>query len=157
MVQHVADAAGSTPRKGLYERDYYTWALEQARALRAHSTEALDWENLAEEVEGLARTEARELRSRLEVLLVHLLKWRYQPDKRSTSWRLTIREQRRRVAQVIDENPGLMSTREASVTAAYEIARLVAARETRLAEKTFPPGSPWSFEQISDADFWPRS
>jgi hypothetical protein len=148
---------GFTSRKELYERDYYTWALEQGRALRAHDTEALDWDNLAEEVEGLARSEARELRSRLEVLLVHLLKWRYQPDKRSSSWRLTMREQRRRVAQIMDENPGLKSTTEESVTSAYEIARLVAAREPRLAEKRFPPASPWSFERIVAEDFWPTS
>lgn len=156
MAHHVVDAPGSDPRQDLYERDYYTWALEQGRALRARSTEALDWENLAEEVEGLARTEARELRSRLEVLIVHLLKWGYQPKKRGRSWRLTIREQRRRVAEVIDENPGLKATREESVNVAYEIARLVAARETRLAEGTFPPASPWTFEQITDADFWPK-
>jgi len=156
MAHHVVDAPETARREDLYERDYYTWALEQGRALRARHIEALDWENLAEEVESLGRSEARELRSCLEVLLVHLLKWRYQPDKRSTSWRLTVRERRRRVAQVIDENPGLKSTLQANVTAAYEIARLVAARETRLAEKTFPPASPWSFEQLSDEDFWPK-
>lgn len=157
MAHHVVEAPGSEPRQNLYESDYYTWALEQARALRARSSKALDWENLAEEVEGLARTEAREFRSRLEVLLVHLLKWRYQPNKRSRSWRLTIREQRQRVAQVLDENPGLKGTLEESVTAAYALARLVAARETRLAERTFPSASPWSFEQMTDAEFWPNS
>ncbi|MBV8360820.1 MAG: DUF29 domain-containing protein, partial [Deltaproteobacteria bacterium] len=83
MAHHLVGVPDSRSGKDLYERDYYTWALEQARALRARSSEALDWENLAEEVEGLARTEARELKSRLEVLLVHLLKWRYQPNKRS--------------------------------------------------------------------------
>jgi hypothetical protein len=118
MAHQVVDAPGSEPREHLYERDYYTWALKQARALRARSTEALDWENLAEEVEGLARTEARELKNRLEVLLVHLVKWRYQPAKRSKSWRLTIREQRQRLAQLLDENPGLKSTLQDGVTAA---------------------------------------
>jgi hypothetical protein len=157
MAHRVVDAPGSEPREDLYERDYYTWALGQARALRARSTEALDWENLAEEVEGLARTEVRELKSRIEVLLVHLLKWRHQPRKRSGSWRLTIREQRQRLAQLIGENPGLKGTLRESSTAAYALARLVAARETRLAEQTFPPASPWSFEQITDFEFWPKS
>jgi Domain of unknown function DUF29 len=157
MAHHVVEAPGSESRNDLYKRDYYTWALEQARALRAHSTKALDWENLAEEVEGLARTEARELKSRLEVLLVHLLKWRYQPNKRSRSWRLTIREQRQRLAQLLDENPGLKGTLVESVTRAYALARIIAARETRLAERTFPPASPWSFEQMTDAEFWPNS
>jgi len=157
MAHDAVDAPGADPREDLYERDYYSWALEQGQALRARRTEALDWENLAEEVEGLVRTEVRELKSRLEVLLVHLLKWRYQPKKRSRSWRLTIREQRHRLAQLTGENPGLESTLGESVTAAYEIARLVTARETRLAERTFPPASPWSFGQMTDADFWPDS
>ena len=157
MAHQVVEVPGLKPPKDLYESDYYTWALGQARALRAHSTEALDWENLAEEVEGLARTEARELESRLEVLLVHLLKWRYQPKKRSRSWTLTIREQRQRVARVVTQNPGLKRMLTESVTAAYALARLVAARETRLAERTFRPTSPWSFEHITDAEFWPNS
>jgi hypothetical protein len=156
MAHRIVDAVESGPRDDLYESDYYTWALEQGRALRDRNTEALDWDNLAEEVESLGRTVVRELRSRLEVLLVHLLKWRYQQDKRSRSWRLTIREQRLRVSQVMDENPALKSSREESVTAAYEIARLVATRETELAERTFPPTSPWTFEQVTDADFWPN-
>jgi hypothetical protein len=157
MAPHIADAAGSQPRDDLYERDYYTWALEQAQALRTRSSGALDWDNLAEEVAGLARTETRELKNRVEVLLVHLLKWRYQSAKRSSSWRLTIREQRQRIAHLIDENPGLKSTSEASIIEVYAIARLVAARETGLAERTFTSQSPWIFKQITDADFWPNS
>jgi hypothetical protein len=157
VAHRVVDAPGSASREDLYERDYYTWSLQQAGALRARSTEALDWENLAEEVEGLARSEARELENRLEALLVHLLKWRYQPEKHSRSWRLTIREQRQRVARVMSQNPGLKRTLGESVTAAYALARLVASRETGLSEETFPPGSPWSFGQIADAEFWPKS
>src|SRR5215469_7421577 len=121
MAHHFVEVPDSESRNDLYERDYYTWALEQARALRAHSSEALDWENLAEEVEGLARTEARELESRLEVLLVHLLKWRYQPKKRSRSWTLTIREQSQRVARVITHNPGLKRTLAENIIAAYAL------------------------------------
>ena len=67
-------------RHGLYERDYYTWAVEQAHALKEHRTEALDWKNLAEEVEGLGRSERRELRSRLKVLLAHLLNGNFSRD-----------------------------------------------------------------------------
>ncbi len=85
MAHHVVEVPRAEAREDLYERDYYSWALEQAQALRARRTEALDWENLAEEVEGLGRGEVRELESRLEVLLVHLLKWRYQPKKRRRS------------------------------------------------------------------------
>jgi hypothetical protein len=157
MAHDVTDAAGSGPCEDLYQRDFYTWALEQGRALRAHHTEAIDWENLAEEVEGLGRSEARELEGRLEVLLLHLLKWRYQPKKRSRSWRLSIREQRQRVARELRQNLGLQTTLAESVSGAYESARLVAARETKLAERTFPLTSPWIFGQINDPDFWPNS
>lgn len=157
MAHHVVDTAETARREDLYERDYYTWALEQGRALRAHKIDALDWENLAEEVESLARSEARELESRLEVLLVHLLKWRYQPKKRSRSWQLTIREQRQRVARVVYQNPGLKSTLGESLTAAYGLACLAAVRQTGLGERTFPSASPWTFEQITASDFWPNS
>jgi hypothetical protein len=153
-MAHVDDA-GEAVSADLYEHDYYTWAIEQAHALRAHKVAALDWGNLAEEVEGLARSEARELESRLEVLVVHLLKWRFQPRKRSRSWRLTIRVQRQRVANLMKHNPGLKRTLEDNVAAAYEVARLVAAHETGLAEETFPPSSPWTFEQIMETGFWP--
>ena len=154
MAQHVANAPGFKLPADLYERDYYTWAMDQARALRARSAATLDWENLAEEVEGLARSEARELESRLEVLFAHLLKWR-QPKRRSRSWRLTIREQRQRVARVMSQNPGLKRTLGESVTAAYALARLLACRESGLAERTLPSRSPWTFEQLMDAEFWP--
>jgi hypothetical protein len=156
-MARAVDAATSEPREDLYQRDYYTWALEQARALRDRRSAVLDWENLAEEVDGLARAEARELESRLEVLLVHLLKWRYQPKKRSRSWRLTIREQRQRVRTLMSRNPGLHRALDENVTAAYAVVRLVAARETRLAERIFPPDCPWSFEQLTDPEFWPDS
>jgi hypothetical protein len=157
MTQRAVDAPASAARVDLYEHDYYTWAMEQGRALRARNTETLDWENLAEEVESLGRGEARELESRLEVLLLHLLKWRYQPKKRSSSWRLTIRVQRQRVSQVMSENPGLKTKLGENLSAAYDLARLLAAGETGLDERIFPPTSPWSFEQITDGEFWPNS
>jgi hypothetical protein len=157
IVPHGAEGACSDSCRDLYHRDYYTWALGQGQALRARKIEALDWENLAEEVESLGRSEARELESRLEGLLLHLLKWRYQPNKRSRSWRLTVREQRRRVERVLNQNPGLKPTLAENLTAAYEVALLMAARETRLEEPTFPPECPWDFEQIMDADFWPEN
>jgi len=148
-------ASAPAARDEAYERDYYAWAIAQARALHARNAAALDWDNLAEEVEGLARSEAHELQSRFEVLLVHLLKWQYQPERQTRS--LTIREQRQRVAQLVDQNPGLKPQMAGIVRSAYGLARLVATRETRLAERTFPARSPWSVEQIIEPDFWPRA
>ncbi len=99
-------AAGEGPAS-LYDRDYYTWTLEQARALRERRTSDLDWANLAEEVEDLGKSERRELQNRLEVLLAHLLKWQFQPKRRSRSWSATIAVQRVKIRQLLDQNPGL--------------------------------------------------
>src|SRR5712692_10637758 len=107
MTHGATPTERSEDKRSLYERDYYTWALEQARVLKEHRLEELDWENLADEVEGLAKTERRELRRRLEVLVEHLLKWQFQAGRRSRSWRATIAVQRVRIAEHLDENSGL--------------------------------------------------
>jgi hypothetical protein len=147
--------AVSGNRHSLYERDYYTWALRQARALKEHRTETLDWENLAEEVGDLARSERRELRNRLKVLLAHLLKWQFQPMRRSRSWEATIAVQRSEIRQHLRDNPGLKPSVPILVADAYEIARIEVA--VRLAAQPQPPQScPWNFEQIMDEHFRPE-
>ena len=75
-----------------YEADFYAWASQQAELLRQQQASGLDWTNLAEEIEAMGRSEKRQLASRLEVLMMHLLKWQYQPNFRSRSWQLTIQE-----------------------------------------------------------------
>jgi len=91
-------SADAGDERTLYERDYYTWALRQARALKEHRLEELDWENLADEIEGLAKAERRELRNRLKALLEHLIKWQFQPRRRTRSWTTTIAIQRSKFA-----------------------------------------------------------
>ena len=90
-----------------YEEDFYAWTVEQARLLRGGDVSAIDVSNIAEEIESLGRSDRRELRSRLTVLLMHLLKWRQQRERRSTSWSGTIREQRRQIELVLDDSPSL--------------------------------------------------
>lgn len=128
----------------MYQSDYYTWALTQA--LRRGLFEDLDIPNLAEEVEDIARSEARELESRLGVLLAQLLKWAYEPEGRSKSWRLTLREQRLHVGKLLKQNPGLKPEIAEILRDAYESARLQAAKETPLEEDDFPVEYPWTFE-----------
>jgi hypothetical protein len=106
-----------------YEGDFYGWALEQAAHLRAGRLDQLDSENIAEELDGLARSEARELRSRYAVLLAHLLKWRFEPERRSVSWSATIRRERREIAEHLAENPGLKPRRAELFAKAYLTAR----------------------------------
>ncbi|GEO81480.1 hypothetical protein ROR02_16110 [Pararhodospirillum oryzae] len=139
----------------LYETDFYAWANEQAALLRAGKLSLADIENIAEEIESMGRTEQRELESRLTVLLLHLLKWRFQPTHRGGSWEATIRVQRRDLARHIDRNPSLKPKIPDATSYAYENARIEASAETGFAEAIFPAECPWSFDQIMDGAFWP--
>ena len=103
----------------------------------------------------MGRTEKRELVSRLTVLMLHLLKWRFQPGKRCSSWQTSITVQRNRLARHMTDNPSLKAKLPEAMTDAYQDAALVAADETGLPKPTFPALCPWSFEQMMDAGFWP--
>jgi hypothetical protein len=139
----------------LYEQDFYAWANEQAALLRAGRLAEADIEHIAEEIESMGRSEKRELVSRLEILVSHLLKWQYQPTHRGTSWRLTIEEQRRRVSDHLADNPSLQAKLPEALISAYATAVLVAARETGLSRGSFPCACPWSFEQMMADEFFP--
>ena len=139
----------------LYERDFYAWANEQAGLIRAGNLAAVDLEHIAEEIESMGKAEKRELVSRLAVLLLHLLKWQHQPERRGSSWEGTIRVQRRDLADHLDDNPSLKSKLPEAVDRAYGNAALLAPGETGLSKATFSTVCPWSFEQIMDGDFWP--
>jgi hypothetical protein len=138
-----------------YERDFFAWANEQAALLRSGRLDQADIDHIAEEIESMGRTEKRELVSRLAVLLMHLLKWRFQPSMRCTSWRLTIEVQRRELARHLADNPSLKSKLAEATADAYGDAVLNAARETGIDKTTFPSLCPWSFEEVSATEFWP--
>ena len=91
----------------LYETDFYAWTLQQSKLLKEGNFEYLDITHLVEEIEDLGRQERRKLESRLGMLIGHLLKWDYQPENRSKSWRVMIREQRRSVQKLLLPNPSL--------------------------------------------------
>jgi hypothetical protein len=139
----------------LYEQDFYAWANEQAALLRTGRVSDADLEHIAEEIESMGRSEKRELVNRLKVLLAHLLKWQFQPTLRGTSWRLTIEEQRREVAEHLADNPSLKATLPEAMASAYGSAILVAARETGLGREVFPANCPWTFDRATSDDFWP--
>lgn len=136
-----------------YERDFYAWANEQAALLRAGKVSSADIENIAEEIESMGRGEKRELVNRLDVLLLHLLKWEFQPGFRSQSWRASIREQRIRLTTHLNDNPSLKSKLDEAIAEAYQLAIIEAGRETGLPESAFPSRCPYSFAQAMDADF----
>ncbi len=140
----------------LYDRDFYAWANQQAGLLRAGRLDEADIEHIAEEIESLGNNEKRELVSRLRVLLLHLLKWHYQPVRGGASWRATIRVQRRDLADHMEDNPSLKSMVPEAVERAYGNAVIEAGAETGLPEATFPQSCPWSFEQMMDPNFFPE-
>lgn len=146
-----------------YEDDVYSWSREQAAALRRAAAsrinlpEPVDFVNIAEEIESLGISQLNELYSRYRVLLMHLLKWQFQPEKRSPSWRKTIRTQRDLIARLLRQSPGLKSKRHAECTDAYAGAREDAADETGLPPERFPADCPYVPDEIESASFWPSS
>ena len=139
-----------------YDEDFFAWTEEQARLLRAGEVAEIDTLNLAEEIESVGRSDRREIRSRLIVLLAHLLKWRFQPDARSPSWRSTVREQRDQIEAILEDSPSLRPMIAEALSRAYKRARTVAAEETGLPETTFPADCPFTPEQILAEDFLPE-
>ena len=140
----------------LYDLDFHAWALEQADAVKRRSANELDWDNIAEELDSLGRNEKRALVSRLEVLLLHLLKWQAQPSRRGRSWLLTLREQRRKLQRLLDDNPSFNRLLPEAVADAYGDALISAERETGLpAASAFPPACPFTLDQILDDAFTP--
>lgn len=139
----------------LYERDFFAWANHQAKLLRQGDLAAADLAHIAEEIESMGRGERNELTNRLAVLILHLLKWSRQPARRGSSWTRTIKEQRRRVARHMRDNPSLKSALSQALDDAYGDALIAAVDETGLPETAFPPVCPWDFATMMDEGFWP--
>lgn len=139
----------------LHEQDFHAWALQQAGLIREGRFAELDYQHLEEEIESMGASERRELVNRLGVLLAHLLKWQYQPERRGSSWRLTIEEQRQRAARVLRQNPSLKPRLGEFLVDAYQDARLIAARETGMDKRAFPDQCPYACALVLDPDFYP--
>jgi hypothetical protein len=141
--------------KSAYEEDFLAWTQETACLLRMRRFPELDLENLIEEVETLGRSEWRELDNRLIVVLKHLLKWKYQPARRSTSWESTLVTQRRKLQRLLRRSPSLQAGVKDSVAEVWADAVREASVETRLPAETFPEQCPYTPEQILDPNFLP--
>ena len=146
-------APGDEPLRAEYERDFYSWSFEQARLLREGRVDALDRDNLAEEIESLGREQFNKLVSALRVAMLHMLKWDHQPSKRSRSSVLSIEEQRLEIADLLADNPGLKPRVAEAITRAYRRARIEAAKETGLDETEFPVSCTYSFDDITTRVF----
>ena len=141
----------------LYDRDFYTWCLHQAELVRVGQFAELDIPNVIEELESLGGEQANKLESSYRILLLHLLKWRYQPNRRTRSWRLSIGRERVSAPRVLKKNPGLRPQRTDRFAEAYADARKLAALETDLSLSTFSESCPFTLEQAMDEDFWPEA
>lgn len=143
----------SAAPRARYEDDFYSWLIEQAALLRAGHLEGLDLDHVAEELEGLSKSEFAKLRSALRVLVMHMLKWDQQPEQRTASWIFSIREQRRRYVDVLADNPGLKPRIEEALARAYPDARDWASDETHLPPDEFPAACPYAWEDILERPF----
>jgi len=143
------------PVAKLYHQDFVEWARESARLLRSGRFDAVDVEHVAEEIEDMGISHEREVLSRLRVLIVHLLKWGCQPEKRSGSWRSTIDVQRTEIGDVLRRSPSLRGSLSGLTVEAYPGAVRRASMETGLSQNTFPAECPFSVAQLLDENFLP--
>jgi hypothetical protein len=140
-----------------YEDDLFAWTQEEAALLRAHAADAIDWENLAEEIESMGRRDRREFSSRLGVVLLHLLKWQAQPDYRCMSWRKTLRSQRREIRDLLKQSPSLRREVPGMIREAYADVVKDATDETGLPACVFPDTCPYPPEDVLDEDHLPMT
>jgi hypothetical protein len=137
----------------LYETDFYAWTLEQSKLLQTGDFNRLDIVNLVEEIESLGKQQRQELENRLAILIGHFLKWDYQSDRRSKSWKATIREQRRMVQRLIQQNSSLQPYLEEAIAAAYESGLDLVVRETPLDYPDLPENCIYTPDQVFNPDF----
>ena len=142
--------------RAIYDEDFVAWAADTAQLLRERRFDEIDVENLAEEVDAMAGRDRRELQSRLAVIVIHLLKWKYQRNKRSRSWQSTIVTQRRELRQLLQQSPSLKREVAESVKEVYPDAVDGAAAETGLSVSAFPSACPFSPEQVLDRTYLPE-
>ena len=140
----------------LYKKDFYSWTIDTVNKLKKKQFNQIDITHLMEEVESMGASERNQLQSRLEVLLMHLLKWQYQSIRRSRSWTLTIEEQRKRLKRLLAKMPSLKSCLQEEIFEAYDYAILKAAKETNLEKSTFPIELPYTLEQILNEEYYPE-
>jgi hypothetical protein len=137
-------------------RDFYAWLLDQAKRLRLGNV--IDCQSLAEELETMGARERRELLPHLEMLLKHLLKWQYEPDRRGMSWRNSVKVARRGMEDLLEDSPSLKSAVTEAINKAFARARGDAAEEMRLTRSQaaqLPKTCQWTFDQFINPDFWP--
>lgn len=140
----------------LYENDFYGWSRYQAEVLKNREIDKIDWENIIEEIESLGRNEKHRLFSNLKKIYVHLLKWIYQPERRSREWKNYIETHRDNFWQILNGNPTLNHNLSKHVNYAYFYARKEAARQTGINIRLLPEMMPFSYENSVQEEWFPE-
>lgn len=139
----------------LYNHDYYLWLVHTAQLIKEGKFLEIDANNLIEEIEDMGRSEKRAVKSNLIILLLHLLKYKYQPAKRTNSWKASIREHRRRLRDDFKTSPSLKPYFQQIFAESYQDSREQAADETGLPIDTFPSHCPFTVSEVLDSNYLP--
>ncbi len=142
------------PDLSLYDKDFHAWLFQTADLLRQGRLAEVDAAHVAEELEDMGKRERRALESHIRNVTLHLLKWRYQSDKRTPSRRKSIRNGRLEIQSLLKDSPSLTSQPAQMLVNAYPAARADAVDETGLGEEAFPAQCPFTVEQVLDAEYW---
>jgi len=143
-------------RDNLYESDYYLWLQNTVKRIKTGDFKTIDWDHLIEEIEDMGRREKKAVFSNLKILLMHLLKYKYQPEKRSNSCLFTILEHRQRLQEDFEASPSLRSYFRECFDKSYQSARQLATTETGLPLVSFPEKCPFTPEETLDSNFFPQ-
>ncbi|MBP9692828.1 MAG: DUF29 domain-containing protein [Alphaproteobacteria bacterium] len=139
-----------------HHKDVYGWAVHTAQLLRNRQMSEVDFDGIIEELEEMGISNKHALKNRLAQLIFHLLKWQFQPDFRGRSWEGTIKEQRIRLSDLLEDNPSLKPLIEESIKKAYTLSLVLIRKETPVDLKVLPIECPYAFEQIMDDEFYPE-
>jgi phage pi2 protein 07 len=154
-IEAIAPAPLSQNSPRLYDRDFALWIIETVQKLEQRNFDQLDLENLIAEIEDMGKSQKHSLESNLTIIILHLLKWQYQPEKRSNSWKFSLREHRQRLQKAFRDSPSLKVYYLQILAECYEDGRQLAADETGLSLTIFPVEIPFTPEQILDPNFLP--
>jgi ribosomal protein L29 len=145
-----------TYKTTLYEADFVQWSDRTAQLLREHRFADLDLDHLIEEIEDLGNRHRDALESQLTQLLMHLLKWQFQPDHRSSSWNGSIKKARKQIKRLCRRYPNLKNYLEQCISDCYSDAVEDATDETGLPPSTFPAECPYAIADILSSEFLPH-
>ncbi len=139
----------------LHDKDFYAWTKQTAQLLKEGRIDEVDINHIAQEIEDMGSSNKRALISCLAILSSHLLKWKFQKERRGKSWLLTVKCQRLQINDLLEESPSLKHQIESKLDRAYIEAKLIASKETGIDIEIFPEICPFTLEECLNDEFFP--